>query len=74
MKLNKNVDIMDICFPLHRISEVSVSLSSTCSGIITKTSFSVSGLGSYAFPENFIFGAATASYQIEGAWNTDGAC
>ncbi|HEY3311367.1 MAG TPA: GH1 family beta-glucosidase [Anaerolineales bacterium] len=24
------------------------------------------------FPDNFIWGAATASYQIEGAWNVDG--
>lgn len=26
----------------------------------------------YTFPQNFIWGAATASYQIEGAWNEDG--
>lgn len=26
----------------------------------------------YPFPHNFLWGAATASYQIEGAWNEDG--
>lgn len=26
----------------------------------------------YKFPDNFLWGAATASYQIEGAWNEDG--
>src|SRR5579872_4101433 len=25
-----------------------------------------------SFPKNFFWGAATASYQIEGAWNEDG--
>jgi beta-glucosidase len=26
----------------------------------------------YSFPKNFLWGAATAAYQVEGAWNEDG--
>jgi beta-glucosidase len=29
-------------------------------------------MGNIIFPKNFLWGAATASYQIEGAWNEDG--
>jgi beta-glucosidase len=29
-------------------------------------------MSNYKFPHNFLWGAATASYQIEGAWNEDG--
>ena len=26
----------------------------------------------YQFPKDFVWGAATAAYQVEGAWNEDG--
>lgn len=29
-------------------------------------------MSTYQFPSDFVWGAATASYQIEGAWNEDG--
>ena len=29
-------------------------------------------LASDVFPKNFLWGSATAAYQVEGAWNTDG--
>ncbi|KAJ8963456.1 hypothetical protein NQ318_018938 [Aromia moschata] len=31
-----------------------------------------SGINTRAFPDDFMFGTATASYQVEGAWNEDG--
>jgi hypothetical protein len=30
------------------------------------------GHTNHSFPADFLFGAATASYQIEGAWNLEG--
>ena len=29
-------------------------------------------MSTYSFPSDFVWGAATASYQVEGAWNKDG--
>jgi hypothetical protein len=37
-----------------------------------KSATRTSSSGHYKFPELFLFGTATASFQVEGGWNTDG--
>jgi hypothetical protein len=37
-----------------------------------KTNTKTSSSDHYKFPDLFIFGTATASFQVEGGWNTDG--
>lgn len=49
--------------PLYRFMLVAVALSdclTTATSEVRK------------FPEGFLFGGATASYQVEGAWDEDG--
>jgi hypothetical protein len=37
-----------------------------------KTDTNTSSCGHYKFPDLFILGTATASFQVEGGWNADG--
>lgn len=39
------------------------------SAIVIESPFNVSNR---LFPDDFLFGASTAAFQIEGAWNVDG--
>jgi hypothetical protein len=45
---------------------------STCSFFSTYNTISETEDENLKFPNSFQFGAATAAYQVEGAWNVDG--
>jgi lactase-phlorizin hydrolase len=42
-----------------------------CFVILVTTGFAAAQ-DNFTFPDGFLLGAATASYQIEGGWNADG--
>ena len=44
----------------------------TSSGVQTPGSAPSSAVTAARFPDDFLWGTATASYQVEGAWNEDG--
>jgi hypothetical protein len=44
----------------------------TSSGVQTPGSAPSSAVKAARFPDDFLWGTATASYQVEGAWNEDG--
>ncbi len=41
-------------------------------GLLSDTSAAQSRLAPGAFPPGFLWGMATAAFQVEGAWNEDG--
>ncbi|KUF97049.1 hypothetical protein AM588_10009635 [Phytophthora nicotianae] len=41
-------------------------------GVLAGLMFSTVSAGSRCFPDDFMFGSATAAYQVEGAWNESG--
>ena len=44
----------------------------SCSGYLSQGEFIEDSITYGSFPPGFIWAAATASYQVEGAWNVDG--
>ena len=40
--------------------------------VVLTTLVALNNAEDYKFPSNFVFGSASAAYQIEGAWNLDG--
>jgi beta-glucosidase len=60
-----------IGMPLASITGCNPSAEKTGSGQPAKAS-NVQQNGDRTFPKDFSWGTATSSYQIEGAWNTDG--
>lgn len=40
--------------------------------LIFSLQFTTSNTSLRRFPDDFLFGAATSAYQVEGAWNVDG--
>lgn len=44
----------------------------SCFGFLSRGEFIDDTITYGSFPPGFIWAAATASYQVEGAWNVDG--
>lgn len=42
------------------------------SALSSLTNVAASNVSAQSFPQDFLFGVASAAYQIEGAWNIDG--
>ena len=64
------ISVSFLCLLKMRVLFVVCLLS--CSGYLSHGEFIDDTMTYGTFPTGFIWAAATASYQVEGAWNVDG--